>query len=116
VAAETPELGETLEVTVDAGTANLVRLIEMPERARHFLIRARTNAAKLLMQTADGEITLADGDALGAVDYQTLDPNVTLDLPVPSVTGRGVQRVAALRRIWVASATTSTVIEITPLP
>jgi hypothetical protein len=118
VAAETPELGETLEVTVDAGTANLVRLIEIPERARWVRIRPRAAVAKLLRQTADGEIVLADGAALGTVDYETLTADATITIPVPGVAdgGRGLNKVAALRRIWVASATTSTVIEITPLP
>ena len=106
------ELGETYNV--DVGSANTVRRLVPPTNARRLRIVSRTNASKLVVQTADGEITLADGDALSSTPYTTLPANTPMEIDVPNAGDRSRQLVEGRRYVWVASATANTIVEITP--
>lgn len=103
-------LGETTEV--DCGTADTVRLIEVPANARTLRVTARTVAAKLIEQTGTGTIALADAAAIGTTDYQTLPANTPIQVAVPNTAGRARAPSAAYRRVWVASSTANAIVEI----
>lgn len=105
----TLSLGVPTEVTT--GSADVVRKVIFPANARAFRILARTNASKMVISSS-----LADGDALGTVDYESIAANTLLELPVPGCVGRARQLDATQRHIAITSATGSTVIEVTALP
>jgi hypothetical protein len=113
VAAVTLVLGETTEV--DCGTADTVRLIELPANAKRVRATARTVASKLIEQTSTGTIVLADAAAIGTTDYQTLPPNTPIEIDVPGTQGTSRQLVAALRRLWVSSSTANAIVELRAL-
>lgn len=106
-------LGETTEV--DCGTADTVRLIEVPANAKRIRVTARSVACKLIEQTSTGTIVLADAAAIGTTDYQDLPPNTPIEVAVPGTNGASRQLVANLRRVWVASTTANAIVTVRAL-
>lgn len=95
------------EVTLTSG--DTLYEVSVPENARSILVSFRSNAGKVI--TAGG----TDAAAIGTTDYISQPAGAATCYPVPGSAGRARQIDSSRRKIWLASASAGTVVEVTAL-
>lgn len=103
-------MATTLSIGVPAnittGSADVLSEVIFPENARSYSLQPRANAAKIV------ESGGADAGAIGVIPYRAHPAGTSASYPAPGT--RGVARclVSTDRKVWITSATGSTVIEV----